>query len=514
VDAVSTSVKESFLVKFRAARRVSTPVVAVTTLDQVATMVALKAAVPKDHPVVRWDLLSGLVGLNDAGNAAVAEALGNDGAARTTAPWDMLKGAVRLASRTLILAMNMHRVMQNEGVSQGILNLRELFKTDRRMLVLLGPSFELPVELQSEVLTLDMPLPDDGELEDIITRTYEAGKVERPEPPALARAVDAVRGLAKFPVEQVVSMSLGRGGLDVDALWDRKRQWIAQTNGLSIYQGRETFDELGGLAQIKEFLRLVFEGRRYRVVVIVDEIEKSLGGATGPVADNTGVSQDMLGVLLKEMENRRYGGLIAVGIPGTGKTAVAKAAGNTFGLLTIELDMGALKDKYLGNTEANVRAAMKVLNAVAGDGGVFFVATANRLEVVPPELRRRFKHGIWFYDAPDADERDGIWRMYLKRFGLPKQARPADKDWTGSDIKNVCELAADLGQPLVEVSRFVVPVCLSDPESVQRLRLAAHNRFLAAGAGGVYRFEGGPEGQVWRGDEGKRLINTFDNLDE
>jgi hypothetical protein len=510
--ADAPSVSNVFVEKFKAARRVSTPLIGVTTLDQTAAMVTLEAAVPEGHPVVSWDLLSGMVARNEAGDKALTLAFGDKAAAMTTNPWEALKNAQRLPPRTLVFALNAHRVLPNEGVSQGLMNLRNPFKSDRRTLVLLGPAFDFPVELQPEVLLLDMPLPDDRELAGIVTSTYTYAKLPAPKTALVTRAVDAVRGLAPYPVEQVVAMSLTPDGLNLQGLWDRKRQWIAQTNGLSIYRGTETFDDLGGLGQIKRFMTLLFKGRQpWRVVVIIDEIEKSLGGATGPVADNTGVSQDMLGVLLKEMENRRYGGLIAVGIPGTGKTAVAKAAGNAFGALAVELDIGALKDKYLGNTEMNVRAAMKVLNAVAGDGGAFFVATANRLEVVPPELRRRFKHGIWFYDTPDAEEKAGIWRLYLERYQLPVQDLPDDVGWTGSDIKNVCELAWQLDLPLAQAQEFIVPVCVSDPDAVERLRGAAHNRFLSASRGGVYR---NPEAGERRGNRrarpGGRLINTMD----
>ena len=53
----------------------------------------------------------------------------------------------------------------------------------------------------------------------------------------MQRAVDALIGLAAFPAEQVVAMSLSKQGLDAEQLWERKRQIIEQAPGLKIWRG-------------------------------------------------------------------------------------------------------------------------------------------------------------------------------------------------------------------------------------------------------------------------------------
>ena len=62
------------------------------------------------------------------------------------------------------------------------------------------------------------------------------------------RAVDALLGLAAFPAEQVVAMSLSKRGLDHDQLWERKRQVIEQAPGLTVWRGGEAFTDVGGCA--------------------------------------------------------------------------------------------------------------------------------------------------------------------------------------------------------------------------------------------------------------------------
>ena len=58
-------------------------------------------------------------------------------------------------------------------------------------------------------------------------------------------------GLAAFPAEQVLAMSLSRTGLDLDQLWERKRQVIEQAPGLSVWRGGETFTFEQVMRQIK-----------------------------------------------------------------------------------------------------------------------------------------------------------------------------------------------------------------------------------------------------------------------
>src|SRR3989442_7645777 len=116
--------------------------------------------------------------------------------------------------------------------------VRDRFKASGRMLaVLTAPGATLPNELAQDVLLLDEPLPSAEDLKGIVRSVFSDAKMDDPDAVVVEKAVDALIGLAAFPAEQSLAMSLGRKGLDTDALWERKRQVIEQTPGLSVWRG-------------------------------------------------------------------------------------------------------------------------------------------------------------------------------------------------------------------------------------------------------------------------------------
>ena len=150
------------------------------------------------------------------------------------------------------------------------------------MLVLVTPpAATLPAELGQDILVVDEPLPSEDELARIIRETFAAAARDEPAADVQQKSVDALLGLAVFPAEQMLAMSLSpKTGLDTEQLWERKRQVIEQTPGLAVWRGGETFDGIGGCENIKGFLRAVIAGEESpRVIVFVDEIEKAFAGA-------------------------------------------------------------------------------------------------------------------------------------------------------------------------------------------------------------------------------------------
>ena len=470
----------------RAARRVSVPLIAIATPDPAATMETIVKDI--EAPVLAWDIVRGVQPANEAGHAAVEATFGGE-AKNITDPAAMLDRAARLPKETVLFVLQAHRYLEGpaaEAVVQAVWNLRDVFKADTRTLVLLGPPFRLPAELQQDVLVLDEALPDGEQLKAIVAAQYQAAQLEPPGIAVLDRAVDALRGLAAFPAEQVTAMSLRKSGLDLDALWERKRRMIEQTPGLSVNRSGEVYDALGGLDNAKLFGRRILAGKAApKAVVFIDEIEKALAGAAG---DSSGVSQDLLASLLSYMQDRAASGIIAVGPPGSGKSAWAKATGNTGKIPTIVFDLGGMKGSLVGQSEANIRSALKLVSAVADDNALF-VATCNSIGALPPELRRRFSFGTFFFDLPTADERNIIWRIYLDRFQLPAQSLPDDGGWTGAEIRVCCDLAWRLGCTLIEASTYVVPVARSAAHQIEALRTQASGRFISASSPGIYRYE-------------------------
>jgi ATPase family associated with various cellular activities (AAA) len=273
---------------------------------------------------------------------------------------------------------------------------------------------------------------------------------------------------------------------------EKCRMEARKNNLLTLHRGDERFDGLGGLANLEEFCR-----RAVRP-----------GRAVKP-----------RGVLL-------------LGVPGTGKSAFAKALGNEVGRPTLLLDVGALMGSLVGQTEANVRQALKVADAMSpailfcdeiekalsgvggqGDSGVstrlfgtlltwlsdrpsavFFIGTANDVSRLPPEFTRaeRFD-GIFFLDLPTAVEKDAVWAMYRRQFQIPDaQVRPDDTSWTGAEIKSCCRLAALLDVTLTQAAHHVVPVAITASEQVERLRTWASGRCLSASAPGIFHRDGEP----------------------
>jgi len=512
--------------QIKAARYVSTPLIAVATPDPAETMRNIREAFENGAktpiPMFRWDALNGLTAANTVAISALKKLLGEDLSqwpALTANPgaaldyFAQLPGEIReggdsgpiVQRGSVIFMLNAQRCFEdrpgsnNGQVIQGIWNLRDLYKETRRTLVILGPGFKLPPEIAQDVIVFDEPYPGEDQLRAIVIQ--QAADAVPPialDDATVAQAVDALRSLPAFTAEQVAAMSLVKDGLDVDALWQRKISVIEQTDGLSVDRGAESFDDVGGLDQFKKFsLRLVRSKTRAPMLFVrIDEIEKMLGGiGTNNSGDNTGVSQDALGVILKNMEDNKWTGLIAIGHAGTGKSLVTKALANTATkesgrkVLSIAMDLGAARGGIVGESERKIRTLMKTIKSLAGDkpGRVCFVGTCNDLEIMPPALRRRFTRGIWFFDLPSKEEREGIWAINKRQFGIEEDGHPEDTDWTGADIRNVCEIASALECPLAEATQYVVFVAKTDPESIDRLRKRADGKWLSANKPGMYK---------------------------
>jgi SpoVK/Ycf46/Vps4 family AAA+-type ATPase len=233
-------------------------------------------------------------------------------------------------------------------------------------------------------------------------------------------------------------------------------------------------------------------------VVFIDEIEKAFAGAG---TDLSGVKTEMTGTMLTWMQDREADGLIFLGPAGAAKSAVAKATGNTAGIPTIAFDLAAMESSLVGASGDRLRTALKIVDAVS-QGRSLFIATCNSIVSLPPELRRRFTLGTFFFDLPSAEEREAIWKIYLRKYGVSGDL-PDDEGWTGAEIKECCRKAYRLKVSLVDSARYIVPVSRSAVDQIQALRKQASGRFLSASKPGAYEYEERPSAA-----SGKRLIRT------
>ena len=476
----------SVIAQFKAARKCSTPLVAVTTPDQWACIEEIVAAMNGKTPVIQWDTLRGFMGRNEEG-ARAKHRFAQENFEGHLGP--ALKQAESMPEGCVLIIVNAHRHLDDPMQIQGVLNLRDGYKTNKRTLVLVGPGLTLPSELQGDIVSFDEPLPGPEQLGKIIKGLHSASGIEC-HAETCFRAVEAVQGLSAFAAEQQTAIAMipetgSTPKLDLDLLWERKRQQIEQTPGLSVSREGIKFADLGGLEVLKDYLRALLGGKsRPNAICWLDEIEKMLAGMAG---DTSGVSQDQLGGLLTYMQDKRATGVMLVGIPGGGKSAAAKAAGNEAGVPTVRLDMGAMKGSLVGQSEQQLRTALKVIDSVS-NGSAMFIATCNSLAGLPPELRRRFRAGTFYLDLPDSKEREAIWKVHRKRYEIKaSDTQPDDEGWTGAEIEQCAELAWRLGRPLNAAAKYVVPISQSAPEKISALRDQADGRWLSASHPGVYR---------------------------
>jgi hypothetical protein len=320
----------------------------------------------------------------------------------------------------------------------------------------------------------------------IVEKVCEWGKTTA-DSETIESGANAAIGVTAFCAENLASLALSKDhGLQVEELWESKRRKIDQTPGLRVVTQSGGFDKIGGCESYKKFMRAVLSGKaKPKAIVFIDEIEKCLGAAG---SDTSGVSQDQLGQLLSWMQDRRATGTILVGPPGAAKSAIAKAAGSEGGVPTIQLDLGATKGSLVGQSEQQIREALKVIQAISG-GETLWIATCNSLTELPPELKRRFKLGTWFFDLPDREERKAIWNLYASKYQINDQAaidRLLDCEWTGAEIETCCETADSLSISLEEASQYIVPVAKQAPDAIAKLRAGAEGRFLSASVPGPY----------------------------
>lgn len=414
-------------------------------------------------------------------------------------PLAALKALPALATAdgtALLVLTNFHRFLASAEIVQTLVRQLTAGKQTRTFVLILSPVVQIPVELEKLFLVVEHELPSREQLTEL-ARSVATGPDELPGGAQLEAVLDAASGLTRYEAEAAYSLSLvRRSRLTPEILWEIKSGLLKKSGLLQLHRGGETFGALGGLDGVKAFCR-----RALRPSVRRAEV--------------------------------RPRGILLLGVPGTGKSALAKALGNETGRPTLLLDVGSLMGGIVGDTERNIRQALRIADAMAPsilfldevekglsgvassgqtDGGVsarlfgtfltwlndhtsdvFVIATCNDVTRLPPEFSRaeRFD-GCFFLDLPAEPERRAIWELYLGQFDLDRSQRmPADADWTGAEIRACCRLAALLDLPLVAAAENIVPVARTAAESVTRLRSWAGGRCLDAARGGIYRGPGG-----------------------
>jgi len=479
--------------ELKSARNCGVPIISVLSADEPATVTDIAGKL-KESPLVQYDCVRGLMGLNDAGITAIQAVLGDSDPVLFTDPTTAISAITDKApERTVLIAIGAQRYLSDEKTCQAIANARDPFKRTQRTIILVS-SFgtQLPADLSQDIYQISDNPPDETERETIIRELHKAAELPDPNADTLKTAITATRGLSGYATEQATALSLSKEGLNLSALWERWKQAINSTPGLSVDKSGSTLDDIGGLENIKKFARQVMNGREAPAAIIrIEEIEKSMSGSgygNAGLSDSSGTSQGMLGAILTHMQEENQTGIIAVGPAGSGKSLCSVAIGSAANVPTITLDLGALKGSLVGQTESNTRKALSVIKALAGKNA-FWVATCNGLATLPPELRRRFQYGIWFFDLPSKEERATIWKIWLKKYPDVTDERPNDDGWTGAEIRTAVQIAHRLNVTPKAAAEWIVPVSKMAAETIDQLRKQATGRYLSASYPGTYSYQ-------------------------
>ncbi len=446
--------------------------------------------------VAVWDIARGLRLPTGAGVAApeVAD------------PISLLRGLPALApalssaagadsGSTLILLPNFHRFLNSVEIVQVLAEQLTVGKQHRTFIVVLSPVVQVPLELEKRFVVIDHALPTREQLGMIAREILSDSPDSLPTGSGWQALLDAASGLTREEAEGAFALSLARhDALRPDAVWELKAQSLRKQNLLTLHRGHENFASLGGLSALKAFCKRALQPGR----------------------------------------SVKARGALLLSPPGCGKSAFCRSLGNEVGRPVLTLDIGSLMGGLVGETERNVRQALKVADAMspcilyvdelekglagvggAGDSGVstrlfgtlltwlsdhdsdvFFIGTANDISRLPPEFTRAERlDALFFLDLPGTAERQAIWQLYRCQYDIPaNQPIPMDTDWTGAEIKSCCRLSALLEIPLTEAATNVVPAAQTAAESLARLRQWASGRCLSADRPGLYTHQAVPDG--------------------
>lgn len=451
--------------------RAGFPVLWIQTAEQDRTATTLSEALSTEGVAVySWDLLRGVRGRDGSTHSAAdpVEALA----------WLSSHNNGALALVTSLL----HRFATAPEVQQAVISGAPAWKASgRQLVVLVPPGTKPPLELERVVHVIEEALPSPAELTSIVTTLTAENGVTLPV--AASDIAESLRGLTCAEAENLLALAAVRGGgsVDVAEIQTEASRTIKAASGgtLELARPEGGFASLGGLERIKSFC-----GRAVR-------------------------SPDARGV-------------VALGVPGTGKTAFALALGAEANLPVYLWDLGRLFGSLVGESEASARRTIAAIEAAgkcivlideiekgaagmsgsSGDsgttqrtmgtvlkwlsdrqaGGAYVIATCNDVSKLPPELTRAERwDATFFVDLPTRAEREVIYAIHAKHFEVT-EAFPAEltEHWTGAEIKSLCRIAHLLGAPLAEAGQYVIPLSRSRSEEIQALRQWAAGRCVPA----------------------------------
>ena len=427
----------------------------------------------------------------------------------TTDPLQLLSHIQAMTIESLYHLRDFGRHLDTPQVVRQLRDLAKAFSATRSTLILTGRRIELPDEVAHHAVPYELQLPGRDELRPVLRSVLRSLGERRPVPvqmddAGMDRFLDALSGLTVNQARQAMARAVLEDGRldteDIVAALARKAETLRQDGLLEYRPAEDNSFQLGGFGRLKGWLE------RARV----------------------GFSEQA-----RELNLAPPKGILLVGVQGCGKSLAAKCIAREWRLPLLKLDAGRLYDKYVGESEKNLRRAIEVAESMApsllwideiekafaptreggGDGGVsqrifatllswlqekraevFVVATANDVFSLPPELLRKGRFDeLFFVDLPDLQEREAIFRIHLlhrkqepERFDLMALVE-ASAGMSGAEIEQgvigALYRALHARQTLdtallLEEIRETVPLSITRREDLERLRSLARERFV------------------------------------
>ena len=297
-----------------------------------------------------------------------------------------------------------------------------------RNVIFVSPTFTLPDDLKKDITVLDFDLPTSDEIASVldgIIRDNSGGNLKvNLNPKEKEELVKAAVGLTLQEAENAFARAMVNDGClnseDVDIVLKKKSQVIKKSDILEYIDSKVKIEDVGGLENLKKWLSK-------RDKSWLDSAKKY--GLPSPK------------------------GVLLTGVPGCGKSLIAKSISSMWHLPLLRFDVSKVFNMYVGNSESNMREAIKMAEAISpcvlwideiekgfsglggsGDSGttsrifgtflswmqektkpVFVVATANNIDSLPSEMMRKGRFDeIFFIDLPTFNERKQIFKVHLE----------------------------------------------------------------------------------------------------
>ena len=364
---------------------------------------------------------------------------------------DALSGLAAYDDGTILVLKDAHPYLNDPTVIRRMRELEPALTATGKVVVLVSPFVDLPVELLKDITLLDAPLPGRIELLATLESVYAEKELARMTPEKLVSAAmgltqrEATRAFHRARFEWQLATTRTDRTFDLEATVVReKRRLIEADRVLSFVDLSQKLDDVGGVQNLKLWLQ-----------------ERELAFSSS--AAEFGLPTPR--------------GLLLTGIQGCGKSLFAKAVAGFWGIPLLQLDVSRLFDGSLAPEAALNRAThtaealspavlwLDEIDKAFGDdsGGpegrmmgsllnwlqdkrdpVFFVATANRVAQLPPELLRKGRFDeVFFVDLPDIQDRADILRIHLRRRGRRPEAFDVEdlaqtmEHFSGAEIEQV-----------------------------------------------------------------------------